>query len=162
MINLPRYQEKGILLSYLLNQDVSEIIIHHLKVADQASEVTFRESNQEIFRREYDWSIPMDQLSMNYRRIHGDYYRGVWTVGRTHRFVAYVLRLNPAPTYPAWVVSRSVREAVTAMCRTHVQPTPMKNTNKPRNVIYDPIKKRNNRKGIARSNRVMGKHMKNR
>jgi len=159
MINLPRYQEKGILLSYLLNRDVSEIIIHHLKIADQASEVTFRESNQEIFRREYDWSIPMDQLSMNYRRIHGDYW-GVWPVGHTYtRFVGYVLRLNPAPTYPAWAVSRSVREAVTGMCRTQVQPTP---TNKPRNVSYDPITKRNNRKEIARSNRVMGKHMRNR
>ena len=59
MINLPRYQEKGILLSYLLNRDVSDIIIQYLKVAEQVSEVTFRESNQELFRREYDWDIPM-------------------------------------------------------------------------------------------------------
>lgn len=156
MINLARYQEKGILLSYLLNQDVSEIIIHHLKVADQASEVTFRERNQEIFRREYDWSIPMrqysDRLSINHSRIH---------------YVYYVYQYLYRPIYPRCTVSRRVRDAgtntgFTLERQVLSQPTTKKETNKPRNVIYDPIKKRNNRKGIARSNRVIGKHMKNR
>jgi hypothetical protein len=161
MINLPRYLEKGILLSYPLNRDVSEIIIHHLKVADLASEVTFRERNQEIFRREYDWGIPMSQyadkrigriLDRLLGRVHVDYY-DVYDV--------YQL-------YPDWAVSRRVRDAVTDTCRTlerdGKRPTKTKNkTNNPIcTVIYDPITKRNNRKEIARSNRVMGKHMRNR
>jgi hypothetical protein len=160
MINLPRYQEKGILLSYLLNRDVSEIIIHHLKVADQASEVTFRERNQEIFRREYDWGIPMSQyadkrIGRILDRVHVDYYG------------YYVYQLYPR-VYPDWAVSRRVRDAVTDTCRTlerdGKRPTKTKNkTNNPIcTVIYDPITKRNNRKEIARSNRVMGKHMRNR
>ena len=67
MINLPRYQEKGILLSYALNPDVAEIIIDYLKVADQSSEIMFREKNQEIFKEEYDWSSVMYELTFRAR-----------------------------------------------------------------------------------------------
>ena len=173
MINLPRYQEKGILLSYLLNRDVSDIIIQYLKVAEQVSEVTFRESNQELFRREYDWDIPMreymDKLSMNYIQDHVDDYYGYNHIALIHLYHVHV------SSYPNWAVSRRVREAVTDTCRDLAKLTEDRKLTKGRKTakkreltrfeekaVYNPVTKRNNRKEIARSNRVMKKHMKNR
>ena len=201
MINLPRYQAKGILLSYLLNQDVSEIIIHYLRIAEQASEVTFRESNQKLFRREYDWDIPMrqymDQQTMNYVRINVYHY-------------GYYYWMAYTPSYPDWAVSRRVREAVTDTCRNLrdqvkitkkrqavpswklaekeriakkqklTQQIKIKETlTQQIKIKYEmrigsknscdqeprsshKVRKRNNRNEIARANRVMKKHMKNR
>ena len=169
MINLSRYQEKGILLSYVLNPDVAEIIIHYLKVADRGSEIKFREKNQTRFKGEHDWNLVMGQL-----RIHGDqagWFDFVYTnIGA--RFLGYAPMMPVMPSRMNHYTQRNqvgfrvrrdpVRDHSEVWRGYRSSPSLYKKVPFTNKIKHGERMRRNHHKEMNRSNRMITKHMNNR